>query len=106
MAPFICLQPLEKLVIMDLSNCEYLTKTPNFTEIPNHERLILKGCKRLYEVHSSVGALQRLTLLNLKGCQNLGSLPHKISLRSLRTFILSGCYKLKRFPEIDETMKQ
>ncbi|XP_008222689.1 PREDICTED: TMV resistance protein N-like [Prunus mume] len=64
-------EPLEKLVIMDLSDCEYLTKTLNFTEIPKLE-----------------------------------SLPHKISLRSLKTFILSGCYKLKRFPEIDETMKQ
>ena len=90
---------------MDLSNCQYLTRTPDFSKVPKLERLILKGCKRLSEVHPTIGGLQHLVLLNLKGCESVESLPFSISLKSLKTLVLSGCLKLKGFPEIMGNME-
>ncbi|XP_024196334.1 TMV resistance protein N [Rosa chinensis] len=98
-------QPLEMLVIVDLSDCEFLTKTLDFSQVPKLERLILKGCKRLSDIHPSIGDLKGLISLNLQGCESLTTLPPSIKLGSLMTFILSGCSKLKRFPEIGENMK-
>ncbi|XP_050365666.1 LOW QUALITY PROTEIN: disease resistance protein RPV1-like [Argentina anserina] len=95
---------LEKLILMDLSHCQSLATTPDFSKVPNLERLILEGCTELSVVHPSVGALKKLDLLNLKGCASLESLPYSISMTSLRIFILSGCSKLKQFPEFVENM--
>ncbi|PON51860.1 TIR-NBS-LRR-like protein [Parasponia andersonii] len=94
------------LIWIDFSSCQYLTNTPDFSKIPNLERLILKGCKRLSKVHSSIGLLKRLVLLNLKGCESLKKLPRDISLESLEVLILSGCSKLNEFPEIKGNMER
>ncbi|XP_062001709.1 uncharacterized protein LOC133718846 isoform X2 [Rosa rugosa] len=101
--------PLEKLVVMDLSDCKELTSTPDFQSVPNLESLVLKGCKRLSEVRLPNGdQLQKLISLNLEGCESLSSLPNGIcSMRSLETFILSGCSRLANLPEkFGENMKQ
>lgn len=103
---FVCLQTLQKLVVINLNDCECLTKTPDFSKVPKLESLILKGCKKLSAVHPSIGDLHALTLLNLNGCECLTTLPNGINLRSLKKFILSGCSKLKRFPEIGANMTQ
>ncbi|XP_062009290.1 disease resistance protein RUN1-like [Rosa rugosa] len=95
----------EMLMLMDLSNCQYLTRTPDFSTVPKLERLILEGCKRLSEVHPTVGGLKHLVLLNLKGCESVESLPDSISLESLQTLVLSGCLKIKKFPEIMGNME-
>lgn len=102
-----CLQQvyLEKLILLDLSNCTYLTKTPDFSMFPNLEKLILEGCKKLIEVHSSVRDIQHLVLLNLKDCKSLKRLPDSINLESLRFFILSGCSELTEFPKVVENME-
>ncbi|KAK2980041.1 LOW QUALITY PROTEIN: hypothetical protein RJ640_029388, partial [Escallonia rubra] len=66
-----------------------------FYLVPNLERLVLKHCVNLIEVHESIGVLQRLNLLNLKGCQKLRKLPTSIhQLKSVQKLILSGCSKL------------
>ncbi|KAM5554208.1 hypothetical protein ABKV19_022539 [Rosa sericea] len=101
--------PLEKLVVMDLSDCKELTSTPDFQSVPNLESLVLKGCTRLSEVDLPIGdQLQKLISLNLEGCESLSSLPNGIcSLRSLTTFILSGCSRIANLPEkIGDNMKQ
>ncbi|KAL7235585.1 hypothetical protein ACSBR1_018973 [Camellia fascicularis] len=68
---------------------------PDFSRLPNLERLILKDCTRLVEVHESIGELERLVFLNLRDCQNLRNLPNNIcKLKSLEKLILSGCSKL------------
>ncbi|XP_048318035.2 disease resistance protein RPV1-like [Ziziphus jujuba] len=91
---------LETLILLDLSNCEYLVEPSDFSRVPNLERLILKGCKRLSKIHPPIKKLKQLMLLNLKGCESLDSLPQGICFNSLETIILSGCTKLDRFPEI------
>ncbi|XP_048318906.2 disease resistance protein RPP2B-like [Ziziphus jujuba] len=96
--------PLEKLILINLSNCEYLNQSPDFSSVPNLERLILEGCQALSEVHPAIGDLEHLALLNLKDCKSLKRLSQGINLKSLKTLILSGCTKFNKFPEIRGNM--
>ncbi|CAL5340851.1 unnamed protein product [Camellia sinensis] len=90
---------LESLKILDLSHSHCLIKTPDFSKAPNLERLILKNCATLVEVHESVGHLQRLVLFNLKDCKSLKKLPRSIGmLKFLETLDISGCSNLEELP--------
>ncbi|XP_059627253.1 uncharacterized protein LOC132270059 [Cornus florida] len=93
-------QPMAKLKVINLSHSHRLSRTPDFTVIPNLETLILEDCTSLVEVHPSVGVLDRLVVLSLKNCKNLKRFPNGIHLKSLETLILSGCLKLEKCPEI------
>ncbi|KAK9995170.1 hypothetical protein SO802_024873 [Lithocarpus litseifolius] len=95
-----CNRSLEMLKLIDLRDSWNLIETPDFTEVPNLEQLILQHCTRLSKIHVSLGELKLLILLDLNGCKCLKSLPHKISLESLKVFILSDCSRLKTLPEI------
>ncbi|XP_030962619.1 uncharacterized protein LOC115983903 isoform X3 [Quercus lobata] len=95
---------LYKLKLIDLSDSQNLTQTPDFSGFPNIERLNFQGCTRLHELHPSVGGLKQLIQLNLKDCKCLENLPHELNLESLKILILSGCSKLNKFPEIGSNM--
>ncbi|XP_059665561.1 disease resistance protein RUN1-like isoform X2 [Cornus florida] len=95
---------LEKLKFIDLSHSLYLDKTPDLSNIPCLENLILKGCTKLTEVHQSIGVHERLVKLDLSKCKNLRSLPGSIKLKNLRSFSLSGCSKLEKFPNVQGCM--
>ncbi|XP_028076644.1 TMV resistance protein N-like isoform X2 [Camellia sinensis] len=91
---------LRKLRIMNLSHSTYLKKSPYFAGVPNLERLILKGCTGLVNLHPSIGVLKRLICLNLKDCKCLKSLPDNIcQLKDLGKLTLSGCSKLDKLPQ-------
>ncbi|CAL5401797.1 unnamed protein product [Camellia sinensis] len=97
---------LESLKVLDLSHSHCLTKTPDFSKVPNLERLILKNCATLVEVHESVGHLQRLVLFNLKDCKSLKKLPRSIGmLKFLETLDISGCSNLEELPTELGTME-
>ncbi|XP_028091392.1 TMV resistance protein N-like [Camellia sinensis] len=97
---------LKSLKILDLSHSHCLTKTPNFSKVPNLEKLIFKNCARLVEVHESIGHLERLVLFNLKDCKNLRMLPRSICmLKFLKTLDISGCSNLEELPTGIETME-
>ena len=87
------------------SHSQHLTKTPDFSGVPNLRRLILKGCTSLVEVHPSIGALKKLIFLNLEGCKKLKSFSSSIHMESLQILTLSGCSKLKKFPEVQGNME-
>ncbi|CAL5378152.1 unnamed protein product [Camellia sinensis] len=90
---------LRLLKILNLSQSHRLISTPDFSEIPNLERIILKDCINLIEVHESIGELSRLVLLNLKYCRRLRKLPQQIChLKSLKELILYGCSELNQLP--------
>lgn len=95
----------DKLKIINLSNSEFLLKTPDLSMVPNLEKLVLNGCIRLQELHPSVGTLKHLILLNLKDCKSLKTICFNICLEALEILILSGCSRLEKFPEIVENMK-
>ncbi|KAL3568199.1 hypothetical protein D5086_030850, partial [Populus alba] len=88
------------LKIINLSNSLHLTKTPDFTGIPNLESLILKGCTSLFEVHPSLGYHKKLQYVNLMDCEGIRILPSNLEMESLKVCILDGCSKLEKFPDI------
>ncbi|KAM1413476.1 hypothetical protein ACFXTO_026068 [Malus domestica] len=83
---------IPRLKILNFSHSHGLRTVPDFSGLYNLERLILKHCINLVEVHESIGNLEKLAVLNLEGCKNLMKLP---VLRSIQDLILSGCSKLE-----------
>ncbi|GAU30759.1 hypothetical protein TSUD_354840 [Trifolium subterraneum] len=91
---------LEKLKVLNFSHSKYLRSTPDFSKLPNLEKLIMKDCPSLSEVHSSVGDLKNLLLINLRDCTSLENLPREVyRLISVKTLILSGCSKIDKLEE-------
>jgi len=94
------------LKILNLSHSHYLTQTPDFSNLPNLEKLVLTDCSRLFDVSSSIGDLNKLLLINLEDCVSLRSLPRSIyKLKSLKTLILSGCLKIDKLEEDFEQLE-
>ncbi|KAK7294166.1 hypothetical protein RJT34_17050 [Clitoria ternatea] len=93
-------QLLQTLKILNLSHSRSLSSTPDFSKLPNLERLILKDCPYLHKVHESIGNLRSLVLINFKDCTSLNNLPRVIyKLKSLKILILSGCLKIDKLEE-------
>nr|WIL60040.1 nodulation protein [Melilotus officinalis] len=91
---------LENLKILNLSHSNDLKSTPDFSKLPNLEKLIMEDCPNLSELHPSIGDLKNILLINLKDCTSLSNLPEKIyQLTSLTTLILSGCSKIDKLEE-------
>lgn len=81
----------EKLKVLNLSECELLFRTPDFSEFLKLERLILEKCERLAEIHSSIGQLKFLVFLNLNFCSDLRYLPQELGgLPALVELLLDG----------------
>ncbi|XP_006385250.3 disease resistance protein RUN1 isoform X2 [Populus trichocarpa] len=90
---------LNRLKIINLSHSQHLIKTPNLHS-SSLEKLILKGCSSLVDVHQSIGNLTSLVFLNLEGCWSLKILPKSIgNVKSLETLNISGCSQLEKLPE-------
>ncbi|KAI5413575.1 hypothetical protein KIW84_057952 [Lathyrus oleraceus] len=99
-------QMMGDLKILNLSHSHCLTHTPDFSYMPNLEKLILKDCPMLSEVSPSIGHLNKILLINLEDCISLCSLPKSIyKLKSLKTLILSGCRKIDKFEQDLEQME-
>jgi len=97
---------MEQLKILNLSHSHHLTQTPDFSYLPNLEKLVLKDCPRLSEVSQSIGHLKKVLLINLKDCISLCNLPRNIyTLKSLKTLILSGCLMIDKLEEDLEQME-
>nr|XP_023878374.1 TMV resistance protein N-like [Quercus suber] len=78
----------DKLKFIDLTNSWNLIITPDFTRVPNLEKLILKNCKRLHKLHPSIGILKKLILLNLQNCLRLNCLPSIGNMECLQKLFL------------------
>ncbi|CAI8600900.1 unnamed protein product [Vicia faba] len=99
-------QMLENLKILNLSHSRDLTETPDFSCLPNLEKLVLKDCPSLSTVSHSIGSLRKILLINLTDCTGLRELPRSIyKLKSLETLILSGCSMINRLEEDMEQME-
>ncbi|XP_058756856.1 disease resistance protein RPV1-like isoform X2 [Vicia villosa] len=91
---------MEKLKILNLSHSHFLTRSPDFSNMPNLEKLVLKDCPLLSEISPSVGHLNKILLINLEDCVSLRSLPKSIyKSKSLKTLLLSGCLKIDKLEE-------
>jgi len=93
------IQILNRLKILNLSHSQHLIKTPNLHS-SSLEKLILKDCSSLVEVHQSIGNLTSVVFLNLKGCWRLKILLESIgNVKSLKRLNISGCSQLEKLPE-------
>nr|AEE43932.1 TIR-NBS-LRR resistance protein muRdr1H [Rosa multiflora] len=97
---------LVNLKSIDLSYSINLTRTPDFTGIPNLEKLVLEGCTNLVKIHPSIALLKRLRIWNLRNCKSIRSLPSEVNMEFLETFDVSGCSKLKMISEFVMQMKR
>ncbi|XP_050378973.1 TMV resistance protein N-like [Argentina anserina] len=93
------------LRLIDMSGSQYLMSTPDFTEVPDLETLVLQDCTSLVEVHPSLGFLKKLICLDMRNCSSVERIPPLSGLESLQFFSLSLCSRLKKFPEIERNMK-
>ncbi|XP_024178195.1 TMV resistance protein N-like [Rosa chinensis] len=92
---------LVNLKSIDLSYSINLRRTPDFTGIPNLEKLVLEGCTNLVKIHPSIALLKRLKIWNFRNCKSIKSLPSEVNMEFLETFDVSGCSKLKKIPEFE-----
>ncbi|XP_040367630.1 disease resistance protein RUN1-like isoform X2 [Rosa chinensis] len=98
-------QRLGKLEILNLSHSHYLRQSPDFSQLPNLQYLILKDCVSLPKIDKSIGLVSQLALLNLKGCTMLKDLPEDFyKLLSVRTLVLSGCSRFENLSKDIENM--
>ena len=84
---------------IDLTNSTDLFITPDFTGVPNLEKLVLVRCTNLRLFHPSIGILKKLIYLNLQDCERLIRLPSKFGMASLVTLEISNCPKLETIPK-------
>ena len=100
------LQRMEKLKILNLSHSRYLTRSPDFSNMPILEKLVLKDCPMLSEVSPSIGHLKKILLIILEDCISLRSLPRSVyKLKSLKTLNISGCSMIDMLEEDFEQME-
>jgi Leucine-rich repeat (LRR) protein len=97
---------MKNLKILNLSNSHCLMHTPDFSYMPNLEKLVLKDCPMLSEVSPSIGDLSKILLIDLEDCVSLRRLPRSIyKLKSLKTLILSGCLMIDKLDDGLEDME-
>ena len=89
-----------------MADSSNLIISPNFTGVPNLEKLVLARCSNLRQLHPSIGNLKKLILLDLKQCKELSCLPNKFEMESLEILNLSYCSKVKKVPEFVGDMKR
>ncbi|MED6163282.1 hypothetical protein PIB30_078382 [Stylosanthes scabra] len=99
-------QMMKQLKILNLSHSQHLTQTPDFSNLPNLKKLILKYCPKLTSVSHTIEHLKQVLLINVKGCSSLRVLPRSIyKLKSVKTLILSGCPLIDKLEEEIEQME-
>ena len=96
---FFFYQNFDKLKFIDLASSLNQIITPDFTRVPNLEKLVLSNSTKLHELHSSIGILKKLILLDLRRCRKLSCLPRKFEMESLVTLELSGCFDIEKILE-------
>ncbi|XP_008465659.3 TMV resistance protein N-like [Cucumis melo] len=90
---------------IDVSGSENLVETPDFSKLPNLQRLILRNCARLCVIHPSITTLNPLVLVDMSNCVNLKTFPSKlITCKRLQTLVLSNS-GLKSFPKVEKPTK-
>ncbi|KAL4574931.1 hypothetical protein LXL04_021771 [Taraxacum kok-saghyz] len=91
------------LKIMELSDLTNLTRTPDFSGIPNLERFKLYNSPNLEEIDSSFGLLKKLVFVFVVSCPKLKIFPSINRLKNLETLSFYMCKPgLFELPEIQQ----
>ncbi|KAH9783789.1 ADP-ribosyl cyclase/cyclic ADP-ribose hydrolase [Citrus sinensis] len=92
-----------KLKFINLYNSRYLTRLPEFSEIPNLERINLSGSE-LERLPATIKQFSQLRYLYLRNCNMLQSLPELPLL--LSHLDASNCKRLQSLPEISSCLEE
>ncbi|KAJ9554323.1 hypothetical protein OSB04_018368 [Centaurea solstitialis] len=95
---------LPTLKVIDLRHSRNLVKTPDCSGLPCLERMVLRGCNSLKEIHPSIGYHERLIFLDMEDCTSLKLFPPIFRMKRLETLLLIGCSAFCEFPEIQTSM--
>ncbi|CAA7053839.1 unnamed protein product [Microthlaspi erraticum] len=93
-------QPVTNLKKLQLPRSLNLKELPDLSKAANLERLVLRGCKSLVEIPSSIGDLQKIVWLDLGHCKKLQVVPTRFNLAPHGFVDMSGCSQLRNFPDI------
>ncbi|XP_030476814.1 disease resistance protein RPV1-like [Syzygium oleosum] len=90
---------MPRLKVLNLTRCNEMLITPNFSGYPLLEMLILEGCFQLVKLDNSICQLSFLVSLNLKSCYNLNVLPQEIgNMEALKELLIDGT-SIQEIPE-------
>ncbi|KAK8627333.1 hypothetical protein V6N13_134946 [Hibiscus sabdariffa] len=93
-------QVAENLMVMNLGGCARLASLPDLSGYRKLEKIVLKHCVALKNIHKSVGSLKSLHHLDMTHCENLVEFPSDVSgMKNLQTLVLSDCFSLKELPK-------
>ncbi|CAN6542667.1 unnamed protein product [Malus baccata var. baccata] len=121
--------PLEKLKFINLGYCHRLERSPDFSKLPNLEKLLLNDCESLSGIHPSIvqlknlkhfslancnlkndaipkdlGGLSSLEVLDLRG-NDFNELPTLSGLFKLQTLQLDNCKNLQEIPDLPKKLE-
>ncbi|KAI4351969.1 hypothetical protein L6164_006267 [Bauhinia variegata] len=94
----------EHLTLMNLSNCDSITKLPDVSTTPNLTKVLANDCPNLTEIHDSVGFLDKLVILSAEGCPKLNKLPNGMRSTCLDSLNLGKCSSIQQFPDMSAKM--
>ncbi|CAN6699492.1 unnamed protein product [Malus baccata var. baccata] len=96
---------LKNLKILIIRHCSDLKKSPDISNLPNLEELILEQCESLSEIHPSIGHHKKLSLVNITGCNDLHTLPSLSGLSKLERLDLNSCSWLHTIYDLPRNLK-
>ncbi|XP_030546451.2 disease resistance protein RPV1-like [Rhodamnia argentea] len=97
---------MRQLKVLNLTGCNEMLMTPDFSSYPQLEMLILERCAQLVEIHHSICDLKSLVSLNLKSCSNLSELPLEMgNMEALKELLIDGT-SIQEIPESIARMKK
>ncbi|XP_068343855.1 disease resistance protein RUN1-like isoform X2 [Pyrus communis] len=92
---------LEKLKILNLGYCNSLERSPNFSKIPNLERLILECCKNLQAIPNLP---KNLEILEADECIALQEMPNFSKMSRMRELHLNHSPKLTEISGLHKSL--
>ncbi|KAF7847953.1 hypothetical protein BT93_L2420 [Corymbia citriodora subsp. variegata] len=88
-----------KLKVLSLQDCHNITRTPDFFECPNLERLTFQRCSKLMNIDGSIGKLNNLIDLKIQSCHSVKHLSEDIGdLVNLQCFFVEAT-KVDKLPD-------
>lgn len=90
---------MPQLKVLNLTGCNEMQITPNFSSYPLLEMLILERCLQLVKLDNSICQLSFLVSLNLKCCNDLNVLPQDMgNMEALKELLIDGT-SIQEIPE-------
>ncbi|GKC92124.1 Toll/interleukin-1 receptor domain-containing protein [Tanacetum coccineum] len=82
-----------------------LVSTPDFNGLPRLQKLELRNCGELEEIHPSLGNHRSLKSVDVACCYKLRMFPTIVGMEQLESLHISFCHKSLVFPEIQANME-